>query len=68
MVLCLLYIWVPILLELMQLSSLWTPEKPGVPGKHFSVKAFFADSYLLGVLVSLKKRKFITIWVQKPFC
>ena len=45
----------------MQLSSLWTPEKPGVPGKHFSVKAFFADRYLLGVLVNLKKYKFITM-------
>ena len=67
MVLRLLYIWVPILLELMQLSSLWAHEKPGVPGKHFSVKAFFADSYLLSVPVSLKKHKFITIWVEKPF-
>ena len=68
MVLCLLYIWGPILVESMQLFPLWTPEKPGVPGKHLSVKAFFADSYLLGVLLSLKKHKFITIWVQKPFC
>ena len=38
-----------------------SPRIKGVPGKLFIVKAFFADSYLLGVLVSLKKHKFITM-------